>query len=121
MPQGYHTNATTNLHSREIIQQSSLSNTELAERFRINEKTVSKWKNRDHLEDKSSRPHTIKRSLTDIEREVIRVFTCNTGRTIYDIKENRIKNNVFGEVCTFKADHDFILYTLGNKGELSQN
>jgi DNA-binding CsgD family transcriptional regulator len=30
-----------NLHSREIIQQSSLSNTELAERFRINEKTVS--------------------------------------------------------------------------------
>jgi hypothetical protein len=38
-----------------------------------------------------------------------------------DIKENRIKNNVFGKVCTFKADHDFILCTLGNKGELSQN
>jgi hypothetical protein len=33
----------------------------------------------------------------------------------------RIKNNVFGKVCPFKADHDFILYTLGNKGELSQN
>jgi len=25
------------------------------------------------------------------------------------------------KVCTFKADHDFILCTLGNKGELSQN
>jgi hypothetical protein len=35
--------------------------------------------------------------------------------------ENRIKNNVFGKVCPFKADHDFILCTLGNKGELSQN
>jgi hypothetical protein len=33
-----------------------------------------------------------------------------------DIKENRIKNNVFGKVCPFKADHDFILCTLGNKG-----
>ena len=43
-----------------------------------------------------------------------------TGRTIYDIKENRIKNNVFGKVCPFKADHDFILCTLVNKGELSQ-
>ena len=73
MPQGYHMNATTNLHSREIIQQSSLSNTELAERFNINEKTVSKWKNRDYLEDKSSHQHTIKRSLTDVEREVMRV------------------------------------------------
>jgi putative transposase len=27
----------------------------------------------------------------------------------------------FGKVCPFKADHDFILCTLGNKGELSQN
>ena len=44
-------NATINLHSREIIQQSSLSNTELAERFNINEKTVSKWKNRGYLEE----------------------------------------------------------------------
>jgi hypothetical protein len=31
------------------------------------------------------------------------------------------KNDVFGKVCPFKADHDFILCTLGNKGELSQN
>jgi DNA-binding transcriptional regulator YiaG len=58
MPQGYHTNAKTNMHSREIIQQSTLKNTELAERFEIDEKTVSKWKNRNHLIDKSSRPHT---------------------------------------------------------------
>ena len=64
MSQSYHTNAKTNTHSREIIQQSSLRNSELAERFEINEKTVSKWKNRTDVVDKSSRPHTIKRSLT---------------------------------------------------------
>jgi hypothetical protein len=29
-----------------------------------------------------------------------------------------LKNNVFGKVCPFKADHDFILCTLGNKGGL---
>jgi hypothetical protein len=27
---------------------------------------------------------------------------------IPDIKENRIKNNVFGKVCPFKADYDFM-------------
>ncbi len=43
MSQGYHTNAKTNMHSREIIQQSDLTDIELAERFEINEKTVSKW------------------------------------------------------------------------------
>jgi hypothetical protein len=32
-----------------------------------------------------------------------------------------ITGGVFGKVCPFKADHDFILCTLGNKGELSQN
>ncbi len=49
MSQGYHTNAKTNMHSREIIQQSDLTNIELSERFEINEKTVAQWKNREHL------------------------------------------------------------------------
>jgi|GEM_PF-2131748 hypothetical protein len=44
MSQGYHTNAKTNSHSREIIQQSTLTNSELSQRFEITEKTVSKWK-----------------------------------------------------------------------------
>ncbi len=46
MSQGYHTNAKTNSHSRDIIQQSGLSNIELSKRFEANEKTVSKWKSR---------------------------------------------------------------------------
>ena len=85
MSQGYHTNATTNMHSREIIQQSTLTNIELAERFEINEKTVSKWKNRDHVVDKSSRPQTIQRSLTDLEREVIRVVRTLTWIELDDL------------------------------------
>ena len=88
MSQGYHTNAKTNMHSREIIQQSTLSNTELAERFEIDEKTVSKWKNRDHLIDKSSRPHTIRRSLTDLEREVIRVVRTLTWIELDDLVDS---------------------------------
>jgi len=42
MPQDYHTNVKTNSHSRKIIQQSSLTNSELSELFEINEKTASK-------------------------------------------------------------------------------
>jgi len=88
MSQSYHTNAKTNMHSREIIQQSTLTNSELAERFRINEKTVSKWKNRAYLVDKSSRPRTIQRSLTDLEREVIRVVRTLTWLELDDLVES---------------------------------
>ncbi len=88
MSQGYHTNAKTNMHSREIIQQSDLTNIEFAERFEINEKTVSKWKNRAHLIDKSSRPQTIKRSLTDLEREVIRVARTLTWLELDDLVDS---------------------------------
>lgn len=85
MPQGYHTNAKTNSHSREIIQQSTLTNVELSKRFEINEKTVSKWRNRTCSVDKSSRPHTIQRALTDLEREIIRVVRTLTWMELDDL------------------------------------
>ncbi len=88
MSQSYHTNAKTNSHSREIIQQSSLTNIELSKRFEITEKTVSKWKNRTEVIDKSSRPHTIKRSLTDLEREIIRVVRTLTWMELDDLVES---------------------------------
>ncbi len=45
MSRGYHTNAKTNMHSREIIQQSDLTNVELAERFKIfmHKKQIKLW------------------------------------------------------------------------------
>jgi transposase InsO family protein len=88
MSQGYHTNAKTNSHSREIIQQSGLTNSELSQRFEITKKTVSKWKNRTDVIDKSSRPHTIQRSLTELEREIIRVVRTLTWMELDDLVES---------------------------------
>jgi hypothetical protein len=42
--------------------------------------------------------------------------------TLIDICQVKYLNNIIEQDhCPFKADHDFILCTLGNKGELSQN
>ena len=52
MSQVYHSNARTNQHLREIIQKSKLTNVELANRYSVNAKTISKHRNRDFTEDK---------------------------------------------------------------------
>ena len=72
MSQTYHSNARTNQHIREIIQKSNLTNVELANNYNLNIKTISKWKDRDFIEDKSSRPHNIKTTLTSLEKELIK-------------------------------------------------
>ena len=61
MSQVYHSNTRTNQHVRGIIQESHLINTELANKYNVNIGTISKWKNRDFIEDKSSRPDKIYR------------------------------------------------------------
>ncbi len=108
MPQGYHTNAKTNSHSREIIQHSTLTNIELSKRFEINEKTVSKWKNREYSVDKSSRPHTVQRSLTDLEREIIRVVRTLTWMDLDDLVDSVLsaipranRSNVYRTLVAF--------------------
>ena len=71
MKQEYHSNAMTNVHTRLLINISNLTNLMLANKFGISEPTVSKWKNREVFEDKSSRPHTIHYALNDIEKTLI--------------------------------------------------
>jgi len=71
MKQEYHSNAMTNVHTRLLINKSNLTNLMLANKFGISEPTVSKWKNREVFEDKSSRPHTIHYALNDIEKTLI--------------------------------------------------
>jgi transposase InsO family protein len=72
MPQQYHTNAKTNIHVRSHIQvDSSKSNLELALRYSVSANTISKWKNRTSVNDKSSRPIQIEYALTDIEQALI--------------------------------------------------
>ncbi|MGC9152096.1 MAG: hypothetical protein ACP5F6_10135, partial [Microbacter sp.] len=72
MQQIYHANAKTNVHIREQIQKSAMvSNNQLAMQFNLSTQTVSKWKNRDFLQDVSSRPHNIHYALTDMETALI--------------------------------------------------
>lgn len=71
MKQAYHSNARTNLHIRAEINNSNLTNNEISQKYNISETTVSKWKNRDDFEDKSSKPNTISYALNSIEQQLI--------------------------------------------------
>jgi len=66
MSQVYHSNARTNQYVRSIIQESNLTNVELAANYGVNVKTISKWKDRESNEDKSSRPNKIYYILTPL-------------------------------------------------------
>jgi len=87
MCQVYHSNAKTNQHVRGIIQKSTLPNVELASQYSINVQTVSKWRNRDYQEDKSSRPNTINYALSYLEKEIIRVIRTLTWIDLDDLVE----------------------------------
>jgi transposase-like protein len=52
---------------RSEINKSKESNIFLAQKYGVSENTIFKWKNRKSLEDKSSRPDTIKYSLSELE------------------------------------------------------
>lgn len=67
MKQMYHSNATTNIRLRSEINNSNLSYTELSSKYGVSEKTIYKWKNRQHFKDKSSRPTTIHYALSELE------------------------------------------------------
>ncbi len=78
MKQVYHSNATTNIRLRSEINKSNEPNIFLAKKFGVSENTISKWKNRERFEDKSSRPATVHYSLSGLEMLVaveLRVLT----------------------------------------------
>jgi len=78
MKQVYHSNATTNIRLRSEINKSNLPNNILAEKYGVSKNTICKWKNRDSLVDKSSRPNTIHYSLSDLDMLIavqLRVLT----------------------------------------------
>lgn len=68
MQQIYHSNAKTNVHNREQIQKcSSVSNQEPACRFNVSNQTISKWKNRDFVQDVPCCPKKIEYALSELE------------------------------------------------------
>jgi len=88
-----HNNATTNKTQRREIQESTLKITELADKYEVSEKTVSKWKNRRHLDDVTSKPHRVNYALTDGEQSLViavRKMTWVTGDDIVDMLEKLV-------------------------------
>ena len=108
MSQVYHSNARTNSHIREIIQNSELTNTELANKYCVNVKTISKWRSRSYTKDKSSRPKTIRYALSDLEKEIIRVVRNLTWMNLDDLVDcvsesiaNANRSNVYRTLKAF--------------------
>ncbi|MCP4054889.1 MAG: transposase family protein, partial [Mesoflavibacter sp.] len=104
----YHTNAKTNSHSRAIIQNSSMNNIQLSQQMHVGVKTISKWRKRKFIEDKISRPKTIYRALSDIERETIRVIRTLTWLELDDLTDSVLplmpkanRSNVYRTLCHF--------------------
>ena len=106
MSQVYHSNARTNQHIRERIQKSNLTNVELANNYNLNIKTISKWKDRNFTEDKSSIPRNIKTTLTPLEKELIKVVRTMTWMelddltdTVVDIIPNANRSNIYETIA----------------------
>ena len=59
----YHANAKTTQHQRNLIKQSKQKAKELAKNLGVSVTTVAKWKKRDDVKDKSSRPENIKTAV----------------------------------------------------------
>jgi transposase InsO family protein len=94
MQQIYHFNATTNINIRSQIQNNSDTNSELASRYNVSQNTVSKWKNRDFVQDVSCKPHNIKYALTEIERAVAVSLRRSTWLPIDEVWESMLETNV---------------------------
>lgn len=108
MSQVYHSNARTNQHTRQRIQQSDLTNVELADNYGVNIKTIAKHKNRNFTNDKSSRPNKIHYALTPLEKELIRVVRTLTwmelddlADTMVDVIPNINRSNVYRTLKAF--------------------
>lgn len=93
MKQAYHSNAVTNLHIRAQLQNNTQTNTILAQKYQTSPATISKWKNREMLHDKSSRPHNIEYVLTDIEKALIASTRQATWLPLDEVWEILLVNN----------------------------
>lgn len=87
MKQIYHSNAKTNIHYRSEINNSNLSNENLSYQYHVSTNTISKWKNRTVFEDKSSRPDSIKYSLSEMHQALAVCIRTTTWWALDDIVE----------------------------------
>ena len=93
MSQIYHSNARTNINIRTEIQNKKYKNSELAARFNVSEQTISKWKNRGFVEDKSSKPRNIVYALNVIEKALITSLRSSTWLALDEVWEAVLQQN----------------------------
>jgi len=111
MKQAYHSNAVTNIHIRRQVQNSNQTAGSLAVRYNTSKATIDKWKKRDVLSDKSSRPHNIDYALSPLERALIVSIRQSTWLPLDEIWEMLLTTNpeisrssVYRELCRSKIN-----------------
>ena len=82
-----HANATTTPRVRADIQKSRASNAALAHELGIHSRTVARWKARDQVLDRSTRPHRLATTLTDWEEALIVELRRSLALPLDDIVE----------------------------------
>jgi len=87
MKQVYHSNATTNVRLRSEINKSTSTNSNLCIKYGVSPKTISKWRNRSSFEDKSSRPLTIRYSLSALDQLIAVELRSLTWWSLDEITE----------------------------------
>jgi predicted transcriptional regulator len=89
----YHSNAATNINIRCEIQNNSGTNLELATRFNTSEQTISKWRNRDFVQDKSCKPLNIKYALNELEKAIIISLRKSSWMPLDEVWETVLETN----------------------------
>lgn len=85
MLQKLHKNAKTNYYIRQYIKSSNKSLDNLAQELNLNVKTVRKWKRRDDLSDKSSKPLRLRTNLTSYQEDLIIYERKAHKKTLFEI------------------------------------
>jgi len=93
MKQAYHSNASTNLHTRSLIKNSTQTIKSISKHYSISCSTVRKWKQREHYNDLSSRPYNIAYSLTDIESQLAVSVRKASWLSLDEVYEMLLVNN----------------------------
>ncbi len=111
MKQEYHSNAVTNIHFCKQIKESSAKNFELAGIFNTSMATISKWKNREELQHRSSRPHKIVYALNEIEqalcisiRNTTWLLLDEVWETLLIINQNITRSSIYRTFCRNKIN-----------------
>jgi transposase len=82
-----HANATTTPKARAYIQSSELSVADLVQELGVSEKTVRRWKARQDVSDRSSRPHTLATGFSFEEEEIAVGLRTDLALSLDDLLE----------------------------------